>query len=115
ARDRARPGGRPGGRAHADVTRARPIGPPIVVHHTRDETMTQEQRNLATVHAFFDALNRGAGGEAIAAFYSDDAIQAEFPNAFLPRGARRTVADIGEAAARGSKLMAAQEFEILNA
>lgn len=77
--------------------------------------MTTEQSNLATVHAFFDALRSGAAPDAIAAFYADDAIQEEFPNRLLAEGARRTVADIRDAAERGSKLMESQEYEILNA
>jgi ketosteroid isomerase-like protein len=41
-------------------------------------------------------------------------IQEEFPNAFLPEGARRRLDELRDAAARGRKVMASQTFEILN-
>jgi ketosteroid isomerase-like protein len=77
--------------------------------------VTQEQANLAAVQAFFAAMQRGGDPSDVAGYYSEDVIQEEFPNAFLPQGARRTLADLQEAGRRGRKAMASQTFEILNA
>ncbi len=75
--------------------------------------MTEEQTNLAAVRDFFAALQGGEETDT-APFYSDDVVQEEFPNAFLPNGATRTLTELREAAARGRKVMASQTFEILN-
>ena len=77
--------------------------------------MTREESNLETVRSFFAAMQNGGEPSTAASFYSEGVIQEEFPNAFLPGGARRTLADLKEAAARGRKAMASQTFEILNA
>jgi len=76
--------------------------------------MTTEQSNLATVRAFFAAMQTGGEPGAVAQFYHDDVVQEEFPNAFLPQGARRNLADLQAAAARGRKAMASQSFKILS-
>lgn len=74
-----------------------------------------EQSNLAAVESFFEALQNGIEPAELAQFYSDDVVQEEFPNAFLPQGARRGLTELQEAAARGNAAMAQQSFEILNA
>lgn len=74
-----------------------------------------EQSNLAAVESFFEALQNGIEPAELARFYSDDVVQEEFPNAFLPQGARRGLTELQEAAARGNAAMAKQSFEILNA
>jgi ketosteroid isomerase-like protein len=63
---------------------------------------------------YFAALQRGIGGEELAAYYTDDVIQQEFPNRLQPQGTRRNLAGILEAAARGQGVMACQHYEILN-
>ena len=63
------------------------------------------------VEAFFEALRQGG---AAAGFYADDVVQEEFPNRFLPNGARRGLPELEQAAERGRKVMARQEFEILS-
>ena len=42
-------------------------------------------------------------------------VQEEFPNRLMPHGATRDLAAIREAARRGSEVMAAQRYEVLNA
>lgn len=75
--------------------------------------MTSEERNLETVRAFFAAIASGATTGELTAFYRQDVVQEEFPNALLPNGARRGLEELEEAAARGRKAMASQTFEIL--
>jgi ketosteroid isomerase-like protein len=76
--------------------------------------MSSELTNLAIVRAFFEAVQSGAESSAMATFYAADVVQEEFPNAFLPNGARRGLKELQEAAARGRAAMASQTFEILN-
>jgi ketosteroid isomerase-like protein len=42
-------------------------------------------------------------------------VQVEFPNRLVPEGATRDLAALREAAVRGSKVMTAQRYEVLNA
>jgi ketosteroid isomerase-like protein len=48
-------------------------------------------------------------------FFADDVVQIEFPNRLLPNGATRDLAALRDAAERGSKVMSAQRFEVVNA
>ena len=48
------------------------------------------------------------------AFFADDAVQEEFPNALVPAGARRTLADLREAIARGQGVLTSETYEIVN-
>jgi ketosteroid isomerase-like protein len=70
---------------------------------------------LELARRYFAALEGGATGEALAAFYAPDVVQEEFPNRQSPLGARRDLARILAAAARGQQVMAAQRFEVLQA
>lgn len=70
--------------------------------------------NTEIVRRYYDALRRQATGEELAAFYSPDVIQEEYPNRFLPNGTRRDLNGLKEAAARGQGVMARQELEILS-
>lgn len=77
--------------------------------------MTEEQTNLEAVQDFFAAVRNGASPEDTGRFYCEDVVQEEFPNAFLPTGARRGLKELQEAAARGRKVMSSQTYEILSA
>jgi ketosteroid isomerase-like protein len=48
------------------------------------------------------------------AFFTDDAVQEEFPNALVPAGARRTIADLREANARGRGVLTSETYEIVS-
>lgn len=74
-----------------------------------------EHPHLAFLRRYLDAVGRMAAGAELAAFYTPDVVQEEFPNRITPKTARRSLADILEGAERGRKLMARQEFKILNA
>jgi ketosteroid isomerase-like protein len=76
---------------------------------------TPEENNLAFAQRYLAALERGAVGDELAAFYTSDAIQEEFPNRLVPNGARRDLATLLEGAVRGQKVMSSQRFELLNA
>lgn len=76
--------------------------------------MTEEEKNLASVRAYFEAFRSGES-DALGKFYHEDAVQEEFPNQFTPEGATRGVMELREAAERGRRAMASQEFEIVRA
>src|SRR5689334_14708468 len=48
-------------------------------------------------------------------FFADYVVQVEFPIRLLPNGATRDLAALRDAAERGSKVMTAQRFEVVNA
>ena len=64
---------------------------------------------------YLAALEAGATGDALAAFFAGDVVQEEFPNRLLPAGARRDLAALLDGAVRGQKVMRAQRFELLGA
>ena len=70
--------------------------------------MSLERKARANVAA----VEGGAVGEDLAAFYHPDVIQHELPNRLIPAGAKRELADILEGAERGSKLMERQIYDI---
>ncbi len=70
--------------------------------------------HLATIRAYLDAIERRAPFEEIAGFYTDDVVQQEFPNRFVPEGATRGPKELGEAAERGRKVIVSEKYEILH-
>lgn len=63
---------------------------------------------------YLRAIEEGATGERLAAFYTADALQEEFPNRLLPNGAKRDPCELLAAAERGQGLMAAQRYELVS-
>jgi ketosteroid isomerase-like protein len=70
--------------------------------------------NLALVRRYLGAIESGATGEALAAFYDPDVVQEELPNRLNPHGARRDLRGILAAAERGKRAMSAQRFQVLS-
>jgi ketosteroid isomerase-like protein len=70
-------------------------------------------RLLALAKRYLAALEAGATGDALAAFYTDDVVQEEFPNRLLATGAKRDLAALLDGAVRGQKVMTKQRYEIL--
>jgi ketosteroid isomerase-like protein len=69
--------------------------------------------NLALLRRYLRAVEDGATGEALAAFYTADAVQEELPNRLTPQGAQRDLRLILAAAERGQRALSAQRFEVL--
>jgi ketosteroid isomerase-like protein len=63
-----------------------------------------------TVRAYLKAIEDRADSLA---FFADDAVQEEFPNALVPAGARRTIEDLREANARGRNVLTSESYEIV--
>lgn len=70
--------------------------------------------NVQFAYQYLEALERGAVGDELASFFTEDTIQEEFPNRLVPSGARRGLAELLEGAERGQGVMEAQRFEVLN-
>jgi ketosteroid isomerase-like protein len=75
---------------------------------------SQAEANLATVRRYLAALEAGATGDALAAFFTPDVVQEEFPNRLVPAGALRDLAALLEGAERGQLVMRSQRYEVLN-
>jgi|SRR5690606_23936656 len=76
--------------------------------------ITETESLPARARRYLDALERFATGDELAAFFTHDVVQEEFPNRLVPNGARRGLADILAGAERGRALLTSQRFEILN-
>jgi ketosteroid isomerase-like protein len=68
---------------------------------------------LERTRQYFAALERGATGEMLAAFYDPQVVQEEFPNRLVPNGARRDLAALLAAAERGQGVLTGHRYEIL--
>jgi ketosteroid isomerase-like protein len=62
--------------------------------------------------AYIAAVEGGAVGEDLAAFYHPDVIQEEYPNRLAPAGVQRDLAALLAAAEAGQKLLERQIFDI---
>lgn len=80
----------------------------------RDSVDTTPDENLDAAKNYLAAIERGAVGEALAAFFTPDVLQQEFPNRLMPNGATRTLQQILESADRGQAILSGQRYEILN-
>lgn len=70
---------------------------------------------LSITKQYLKALEEGATGERLAAFFTTDVVQEEFPNRLVPQGKKRNLSELLLGAERGRQLMASQRFELLNA
>lgn len=68
-------------------------------------------RRADLVRAYLKAIEDR--GDSLA-FFAEDAVQEEFPNALVPAGARRTLADLREASQRGQGVLTSETYEIVN-
>lgn len=73
-----------------------------------------EQTNLAHVRRYLAALERGEAGDALARFFTDDAIQVEFPNRLNPNGQQSDLATILARSLQGKHVLTSQRYEIVS-
>ena len=71
--------------------------------------------NLDTALRYLQALEAGATGEALAAFFHPEAAQREYPNALNRAGQTRDVRAMLEGAERGQKLLSSQRYAVRSA
>lgn len=63
------------------------------------------------VRAYLRAIEQR--GDSLS-YFAEDAVQEEFPNALAPAGARRSLADLKEANARGQNVLSSETYEIVH-
>jgi ketosteroid isomerase-like protein len=68
--------------------------------------------NLDTARRYLRAIEQGATGEALAAFFHPEVTQREYPNRLVPTGATRDLRAILDGAERGQKVVASQRYEV---
>ena len=69
---------------------------------------------LQSAHAFLHAIESGASGDELDAFYHPDAVQIEYPNAITKQVTKRTLAHLKAASLLGKKMLSGQKFEVIN-
>ena len=74
-----------------------------------------ESANLDCARRYIAAIEAGATGDALAAFFTSDAVIIEFPNRFSPNGRTSDLPAALAAAERGQQLMRDQRYEIVSA
>lgn len=73
-----------------------------------------ESQNIATVREYLAALESGAVDEALARFFTPDAVQIELPNQLNPKGGQSDLPTMRTRAEQGKKLLARQSYEIVS-
>lgn len=73
-----------------------------------------EDTNLTTVRTYLRDLQNGATGDALAKFFTADAVQIELPNKLNPHGGRSDLTTILDRAAVGQQLLQSQSYQILS-
>lgn len=71
-----------------------------------------EAANLQTVRAYVAAIQSGATGKELARFFTDDAMQIEYPNRLNPQGGESNLETLLARAAQGAKLLKRQSYAI---
>lgn len=70
---------------------------------------------MRAARRYLAAIQAGATGDALAAFFTDDVVQEEFPNRLVPTGARRDLRAILDGAERGQAVLTGQRFDVRTA
>ena len=71
--------------------------------------------NLDTARRYLRAIEDGATGEALAAFFHPEVTQREYPNRLVPHGATRDLRALLEGAERGQKVISGQRYAVRHA
>jgi ketosteroid isomerase-like protein len=80
--------------------------------------MSQAQRehpHLSLVRHYFQALERNADEAELAAFFSSNVRQREFPNRLVDKGAERDLSLLLEGSRKGRQVVQEQRYEIRSA
>jgi ketosteroid isomerase-like protein len=99
-------------------TRTATDAPYAFGHTATAADASKAEANFETVRRYLAAIEADTGGGATdgaAEFYDPDVVQEEFPNRFVPGGARRDLAALREAAARGRAVLRGQRYEVRGA
>jgi ketosteroid isomerase-like protein len=70
--------------------------------------------HAALVRAYLAAIEAGAVGEELGRYFTEDAVQVEYPNRLNPHGGTSDRATIMARSVQGQHLLAAQHYRVLN-
>jgi ketosteroid isomerase-like protein len=73
------------------------------------------EQNLALTERYLKAIEAGATGDTLAAFFAPEVTQVEFPNRLASNGASRDLAGLLAAAERGQKVIEGQRYVVRRA
>jgi len=83
--------------------------------HLADAADARGAANLAIVRRYLAAIEARAPEDEVAAFFHEHVVQEEFPNRLVPNGARRDLAALRLASARGRQVIRVERYQIQNA
>jgi len=86
----------------------------VIPGPTHSAHMPTNDDLLDLARRYLRAIEEGVPADQMRAFFAEDVIQEEFPNRFVPDGARRDLAGLMEAGARGRAVVEAQHYQIVN-
>jgi ketosteroid isomerase-like protein len=89
--------------------------PPAFGYSTLSELSAASAANLEVARRYLAALEAGAVGDDLAAFFSPDIEYIEFPNRLVPTGARRGRSEMLAGALRGRKVLREQRYQVEHA
>lgn len=73
-----------------------------------------ENDNIATVRAYFKALEAGEAGERLSRFFGEQALQIELPNKLNPAGGTSDLATIKRRSEEGKHLLQEQRYTLIS-
>jgi ketosteroid isomerase-like protein len=76
--------------------------------------MSMPSDNIAVARRYLQAIETGTTGADLAAFFTPDVVQEEFPNRLVMQGARRDLAALLAGAEQGQRVVARQQYEVRN-
>ncbi len=71
---------------------------------------SSSSRNEATAHRYFAALGERSDDDSLRAFFHEHIEQIEFPNRLVPQGAKRDLAALLAASARGRQVVTGERY-----
>jgi ketosteroid isomerase-like protein len=77
--------------------------------------MSTQPDNIAIARRYLQAIEAGSTGAALAAFFTPDVVQEEFPNRLVAQGGRRDLNAMLEGAERGQRVVTRQRYDVRNA
>jgi ketosteroid isomerase-like protein len=77
--------------------------------------MSTPSDNIAIARRYLQAIEAGSTGADLAAFFTPDVVQDEFPNRLVAQGARHDLAAMLAGAERGQRVVARQQYDVRNA
>lgn len=77
-------------------------------------TMTDVHPNVQLIRDYLGALQSGEAGQALARFFTRDALQRELPNRLNPKGQESDLSSLLARSEHGKHVLSSQKYEILS-